>query len=460
MTRLALHLNDAGITLLDERNILYRQPGYALLEDEELTTGDAAFSQARINPRRIQHRYWSALSADPLPDRRFAHLTAADLASRQLEQMISSAGTGEAELIVAAPSYFDSAKLGLFLGIAAELGIPVIGLVDAAVAATRREYVDAAAVHVDMGLHATTLSRLSQSPQRVRLERAEVLEDCGLLALYDAWIDTIAEAFVQQSRFDPLHTAETEQRLLDSIAGWLTQAIRDESVELVLEYAGITHRAEIESLTLIGAAAPHYQAIVGKLRSIIRAGEVPALQLTDRVARLPGLSDMLKARIGGEVFALEPGATARGALARFRDLRAGEGGVSLLKQLPLDQARFVVETPESDQADGDAPTHMLYLDRAYPIESRPLVLGAGPEGVERALALGSDMPGVSRRHCTVARVNGQCVVEDHSRYGTFLNGHRISGSTVLQVGDTLRIGSPGYEFRMITTDTENGAKTA
>ena len=66
------------------------------------------------------------------------------------------------------------------------------------------------------------------------------------------------------------------------------------------------------------------------------------------------------------------------------------------------------------------------------------------------------MPGVSRRHCSLQQVNGQCVVEDFSRYGTFLNGHRIDGSSVLQIGDSLRIGSPGYEFRLITTEEHGG----
>jgi pSer/pThr/pTyr-binding forkhead associated (FHA) protein len=66
------------------------------------------------------------------------------------------------------------------------------------------------------------------------------------------------------------------------------------------------------------------------------------------------------------------------------------------------------------------------------------------------------MPGVSRQHCSLTRQNGQCILQDHSRYGTFLNGHRINGSSVLQVGDTLRVGAPGYEFQMITTDESNG----
>ncbi len=456
MSRLALYPNDAGITLLDERGIGYREPGFALLEDDDLVTGDSAFRKARVNPRRIQHRYWSQLATTPLADRRFEHLSAADLASRQLEALWQRAGAPGGEVVVAVPSYMEAGNLGLLLGIAAEFDIRVIAMVDASVAATRREYVNAVPVHIEMGLHSTTLARLAQ-PGQAQVERTEVLEDCGVYGLYDTWLNVIAEAFVQQSRFDPLHTAETEQMLLNQLATWLTQASKRDSLSLELEYANLSHRAEIESLSLIGAVAPYYQLIASKLRALYRAGEVPALQVTDRVARLPGLTDMLKARVGGEVFALEPGATARGALARTRELSPSGSGVSLRRQLPWDQAPFVVEPQAVGDDVGGAPTHLLFRHKAYEIGDEPLVIGSQTGDGGRVLPLDPDMPGVSRRHCSLARVDGRCVVEDSSRYGTFLNGHRISGSTVLQVGDTLRIGSPGFELQLITTDEQHGA---
>ena len=67
------------------------------------------------------------------------------------------------------------------------------------------------------------------------------------------------------------------------------------------------------------------------------------------------------------------------------------------------------------------------------------------------------MPGVSRRHCAVQLENGQCIVRDFSRYGTFLNGHRIDDSAVLQVGDLIRLGTPGFELRLITTEVDSGS---
>ena len=455
MSLLAAHFNDAAISVLDGERILYREPGFALLEEDKLTSGNAAFAMSRMKPRHIQNAYWSNLQNVALTDQRFRHLTSADLASRQLEQIWAAvAGHGD-RLVVAVPAYMNTGNLALLLGIAAELGIPVVALVDAAVAATRREYRDAVPVHVDLSLHSTLLTRIAQ-PGLVQVERTEVIEDSGLLALHDAWIRVIAEAFVQQSRFDPLHTAETEQALHSQLASWIGSASADNIVTMSLEYRGVSHAAEIESLQLIAAAAPVYQRIVSRLRALYRADETPAIQLSDRVAAMPGLADMLVARVGGQVFLQEPGATARGLIARCRDMQVAEGGVSLLRQLPWDQAAISVQRSPSAVHSG-RPTHVLFNSIAYEINGEPLSLGSQPEVDSRWIDLQSSMPGVSRRHCVLQSENGQCVLRDFSRYGTFLNGHQIDGSAVLQVGDQIRLGTPGFELSLITVEHANGA---
>jgi hypothetical protein len=245
--------------------------------------------------------------------------------------------------------------------------------------------------------------------------------------------------------------------VLNRLGGWLQEAGRREQVVLEIESGSITHSAEVESLSLIGAVAPWYQQIANSLRALCRADEVAAIQVTDRVARLPGLTDMLKARVGGEVYVLEPGATARGALARCRSQGGKGAGVSLLRQLPWDQSAVQAGTKDTVAVQYGVPTHLLFGAVAWDLGDAPLDLGSQAGDGGRRIVLRDDMPGVSRRHCSISRVNGQCVVEDHSRYGTFLNGHRIDGSTVLQVGDALRVGTPGYEFQLITTDENHGA---
>ena len=448
MSLLALHLNDAGLLLTDGERILCREPGFALLEDDALVTGREAWAVASLKPRRIQNHYWAELSTRPLADRRFQHLTAADLASNQLESLWKRVAKPGDKLVLAIPAYMNADSLGLLLGIAMDLEIPVVGMVDAAVAATRREYVNAVPVHVDLSLRSAMLTRLLQDGQS-QLERAAVIEECGMLELYDIWLRVIAETFVQQSRFDPLHTAETEQVLQDSILDWLGLAMTRQSVPMKVEYRGIAHQAEIESLELVSAAAPVYQNIVSNLRALYRAGETPALQISDRAARMPGLADTLRARVGGEVFILEPGATGRGLARRWSEQRSG-GAVTLVRHLPWDQSRVTVELDETDS--GALPTHVLLSDRATPIGAEALVLGTHPADGGRWLDLGRDVAGASRRHCDIVVANGQCVVTDHSRYGTFLNGHRIDGSAALQSGDVIRVGTPGVELRMIRVE--------
>lgn len=455
MSLLAAHLNDAGISICDAGRLLYREPGFALLGQVGLSTGIEAYTQARVKPRLIHNEFWSNLRTTPLPDRRFAHLSAADLVSRQLEDIWSKVAAADDAIALAVPAYMDNDSLGLLLGVAAELAIPVAAMADAAVAATRRCYEGAVPVHVDLSLHSALLTRIRQTGQ-AQLDRAEVVPDCGLQGLHDAWIRAIAEAFVRDSRFDPLHTAETEQALQDRLPDWLAAASSGGKVALDVEYRGVAHHAELEALEIVAAAAPVYHRIVSSLRALYRADETPALQLTDRAARMPGLADMLGARVGGEVFLLEAGATARGLLARCRDVPKSGSAVSLIRQLPWDQAA-VAPRPAETVRRGGQPTHVLLGDRAYRIDPRPLTLGSQSADGERSIDLAQDMPGVSRRHCVLQQENGQCIVRDYSRYGTFLNGHRIDGSAVLQVGDRIRLGTPGFELLMITAEQGDGA---
>ena len=66
--RIAAHINDAAITLLNSEGITYREPGFALLHERDLTTGAQAFANSRVHPRRVHHRHWAEMATTPLPD--------------------------------------------------------------------------------------------------------------------------------------------------------------------------------------------------------------------------------------------------------------------------------------------------------------------------------------------------------------------------------------------------------
>ncbi|MBJ89448.1 MAG: hypothetical protein CMO98_06250 [Woeseia sp.] len=452
VTRLAIHLNDADITLSDGERIIYREPGFAWLDDTGVTCGREAFLHSRIDPRRVHHKFWSDLTTSPIEEKRFSHLSAADLVSIQLEKMWMNHGDGVTELVVVVPPYMATENLSLFLGIAHELNLPVIAMVDSAVAAARRHYKGAIPIHIDLSLHNITVTRLVQ-PEMAQIDRLDIVSHAGLIPLYELWIKTVADAFVLQSRFDPLHTAALEQLLLNHLERWLLEASVHGKVLTEIEYGGNTYTASVELLELISSATPIYQKIANTLRSICRAEDLPAIQVTERVARMPGLIDILKAKVGGEIFALESGATVRGAFARCGP---GTDGISLIRQLVWDQTPIDMDGQVLEMTQSRVPTHMLFDHEAHKINDTPLILGSQETAGGRSLSLKSDMPGVSRKHCALVFKKGQCVIEDYSRYGTFLNGHRVDGSALLQVGDSVRIGSPGFEFHLITTDIDDG----
>ena len=444
MATLAISLNDAAVTAVTGSRLVYREPGYALLDGGELVTGRRAMAQARRHPRSVVNHYWRHLGVEPVQELKFRHLSPADLASRQLEELWRGERSAADGVVFAVPAWMERDSLGVLLGIAGELALPVTALVDSAVACSRRAYPGRSLLHIDLSLHTATVSRIAQDDGAVS-DRVELVDAAGLVALRDTWVAVIAEAFVRQSRFDPLHTAESEQLLHDRLDAWLETAGRSGEVRMQLEVGGHVHEATLPLITFTEAVSGIYQSLAGHVRSLIRAAEVPALQLTRHTAGLPGLVDFLVARAGGEPFVLEEAAAARGALARASAATAG--AKRLTRRLPWDQSP--VEAPAAPAREpGESPTHLLDGHRARALDEAGLAIGTSLGG-EPGITLDADMAGVSRRHCVLRRENGQSIVEDLSRYGTWLNGSRIDGSAVLQAGDSLRVGTPGQEFRLI-----------
>jgi deoxyadenosine/deoxycytidine kinase len=71
-------------------------------------------------------------------------------------------------------------------------------------------------VYVDVFLQHVQVSELVIGTE-VRHERSFEVRDCGFSNLLDGWVNLIADRFVQETRFDPLHTADSEQQLYNQV---------------------------------------------------------------------------------------------------------------------------------------------------------------------------------------------------------------------------------------------------
>jgi len=460
---LSLDLSDGGLLGVAEGGaVLGPSPGCALVEGDAPLFGDEALRRSRLFPRRVASDFWSRLDAAPMGPPFPDGLSAADLVHGHLESLWRTGRAGTDEVVLAVPGVYDDRQLGLLLGIAQALGMPVAGLVDAAVAAASAGFPGERLLHVDLGLRRAVVTEIRQGASLVR-ERVARLDRWGLDEVHDAEMRGAAAAFVRQSRFDPLHDAATEQALFDRLPAWLAALERDERATWRLPFAAgeatieVT-RSEAEAWTARFAEELSQQVSVFK-----RAGEPLTVLLSAHAARLPGLAGRLAAVRGVEVVLLPVQAAAAGALREKDAVRSPAGAIRLVTQLPHPQApegtvvgAAVILPPAAKplppRDPGRRPTHVLVGPVARAITDEPLVVGTAPPAPGRALRLEGETAGISRAHCRLFESAGSALVEDLSTWGTYVNGERVSGRAVLAAGDRIRVGSPGLELLLIAAE--------
>ena len=454
---LALEINDAGLILARDGHVVAEQPGCAMLDGREPQTGVDAARRARLQPLYAETRYWQELGTAALPRAMPAAATYADVAYAQLAHLAREAGDTGGDALFAVPAWYTREQLAVLLGVAREAGLPAVGLVDAALAASALEPVPAMVVHVELTLHRAVVSVFEHAGE-LRRTRYELLPQHGWLALQQAWVEMIAAAFVRKTRFDPLHEAASEQRLWDGLPGWLAALEPGDALTIELPAAGDTRAVDFVRADFVAAAHGIYDAVAQVLQRARPADGPLYLRVSHRWARLPGFAGRLAELRDCTVLPLPRGAAALGALAFERVLRRDPAQLALVQRLPVPLARGSARAVEPAQrvAPQDRPTHVMHLGRAWPLLREPLHVGAAPSPGRRSLAVAAG-PGVSRLHCVLDRDDDGAWLEDQSTYGTFLNGERIGGRVALRVGDRLRLGNPGVELELVRVVDGDGA---
>jgi hypothetical protein len=458
MRTLAIEINDAGIAVADGGGVLAIEPGYAVVERDRIVTGAEAVAKARLKPRQSSNRYWNALSVEPGSAGSEIQNSAAEVAFAQLHSLWKQYGEGATDAVLVVPGNYRGEQLGLVLGLAQEAGIEVRALVDSAAAASVRPYPNRQLLYVDASLYRVAATLVEQSAADASVRAEESLVTTGLASLMEAFARRISELFVRATRFDPLHRAETEQALYDKLPVWLEQFRDKERVVAVLAHHDEQLEVALERDTVLGVAAGFYRAVVQLVAYHRKAGQSMVLQVSDRLATLPGLAAELARLDDAHVEFLAPGHAARSVLLRPELIAASNGQVKLLKRLAWRvaaadlPAKAAPAVPVAGAGSRAAPTHVVYDGVVYPIGTRGLVVGREPVNGRRAIVVADQASGVSREHCELVLRDGELMLRDLSRYGTFVNEKKISGEATLHRADVIRIGSPGAELQVVTLE--------
>jgi hypothetical protein len=461
---IGLEINDSGILAaggdppklieLDEQ--AKESPGFALPQKKDLLVGKAAESKAHLFPRQILTHFWDQLNTEPLEHPgKYTPQNHAEIVYRHLSLIWQQLQTLGDELVIAVPSFYEREHLGLILGIAQELGMPLKGFVPLTLAAASHVCPDKMLLHLDIHLNRIEVVYLEQN-EHLTLRDSATTNEKGLIHLYREWVGTIAQEFVRTTRFDPLHQAASEQELYDRLPGILSH-FRHNSTMLFEITGGTTpYSITLERDLIIRRAAPIYGEILRLIKRMQKKrGEgrtSVALQLSHRLTRLPGCRQMLAAIENAQIIELERGAAAIRAPEIWNELAAQHNneGISFFTSRPW-QRPYRSKDPGSSTAKAahTRPTHVLYRSVAYPITDKPLTIGHAQDIERNDIALIGETAGVSSKHCTIELRSREIVLNVLSDQGTFVDEKRVSGSLALKLGQIIRVGTPGEQLHLI-----------
>lgn len=385
-----LEINDCELSLCHDDELVYHAPAVALVRDGDILFGDPALRLSRIYPRQTNQHYLARLNADPLPHPVARAANHADLVYLHLQEIQQVWAQDPAELLLAVPGLMSADQLGVLLGIAQECGISIAGFVDSAVAGCSTTLLPPVVHHIDLHLQRACVTRLEVNEEIRRGDTEEVTE-CGMANLLDGWLNVIADRFVRDTRFDPMHAAETEQQLFNQIYDWSVSGAAGAEIGIEIDYRDHVRRVELPKAVLEEKAGRLFERL---------ADALPAnafLALTARCARQPGILRLLQQR-GHDHVVLEPLAVSRGCALNEANIQTPDGTLRLVSHLPAlaGTEPAAAATPAAATTDsvasasaamatasGSSPTHVLVGATAIAVGagSQPLPLIQGSTGV-------------------------------------------------------------------------------
>jgi len=427
MPTLGLELSDAGLmaalgpadgihpqpVLVPDRPGTPDWPGYACSDGKTVTLGRAAEDLWFVHPRRIDLHFWARLGHDPSALQvNGKTLSSSELALMFLREFLArlEAVAGRpGRVVLAVPGAYlrdptiEEERIGLLLGLAHELKLPLVAVVDAGLAALRDPRGPGCdpslpVVLVDAGLTGADLSLLQ--PRAGRLARTAHLHlpQAGLAALRRQLTAALGNRFLRHTAFDILTDGRVEQAFFRQVHDFLQGDAPEQ--RFVIGTGARTYEMNAKREQLAADAPGAAAAMAQGLQDLLarrNGGPVPGtVALTDRAARIPGLEARLRAVTSARILRLPPQAAAVGAALLGQsaaDAPADLAEVPVWTELDLATvtpipagswrlrvARGGTGTPES------APTHLVLGGLAHPLP-RQRRFTFGPPSAEPDLAL-------------------------------------------------------------------------
>ena len=436
MSAAVIELNDCGVAVIQSGSIVASSPGIAVLKQGRVELGQAAWQSAHINPRNTFSRFWSNLNQDIFKQRTKLARHNADLAFAHLLSLHKTVGEVD-KVVFAVPGSLTTGQLSLLLGLVEASPFTATGLVDAAVAATTAVAGAGRYNHLDIHLHHTVVTSLEVS-ETVKRTAVKVINEVGMLAVQDNCVRHIADLFIQQSRFDPLHHAATEQALCNCLTQCLHELERDADTMVEIEFENNRYQARLDKEGLVAALRPIYN----KISAAVDASSVSLIN--QRLASLPAFTGHLAEAGSSKAVVLDECAVFTGCMGYIREDKAADEEIYFLTQLKAvsEPAITPVATTANQEQESElGATHILVDAKAHPLKQIPLYLSAQgtlTDSIEQG-SLCSLL--LNESTAILAPVDGPARV--------FVNGRAVTGDTEVKPGDVIGFTGSAHEFTLL-----------
>ena len=437
MSLAVFNINDAGIQVSVDGDLVRTSPGYAVLDGNRLMIGEQACLNAKLLPRWTNNRFWSQLNTNPLPNNSNDIRHHADLAFAHLEDLWLPIKKDVSDTVFIVPGYYSNENLGLLLGLSKECGLPVKGIVDQSIISACNLPLHSNVLHLDIHLHSISLTRISNTGTLIRKDVKNILET-GLYTLMDRWANIIAGQFIQSTRFDPMHNADSEQQLFNKLPAWISSLDGDTTHSFQLTVEQTEHTIAISNDNLLKACTPLYPQIVGAVRNEISGNEQTSLLVSHRFSGFPGLNDSLRLIPDINIIDLNELKSIASATLHQGEIVSESGAVNHMIQLSAGEVADQPEAPQPAKA-----THLLWRHRA-------IAIGKG-------FPLGHDLsngPTPSNDPvCTVYPRDGQLMLESSRAGAVRVNGQTVTEMMTLEPGDQLEVADEIMTLILVSSET-------
>lgn len=385
-------------------------PAVVQQRPEGHTFGDDAERSWFVNPRNVSHLFWEKLSHEPsdlagAPRPPSFSQLAFHFLQDYMRRVTAIAGSPQ-KVVLAVPGFFlrdaatEEEKVGLLLGIAGELKLPLVRIVDMACAAFGGPAAssfprDLPVIHVDVHLHATEISLLRREEKIVRRHFQHVPQ-AGYAQILRHLKNAMGNRFLRQTAFDIHEDRRLEQAFYEQTKNFLFDGVQHDNE---FRYQINTDRRSYQMTTtraqLTGDLQAFDQTLAQAVLAIARTGGEPparcAVSLSDRAARLDGLEVSLRAVGFARIFRLRPGASAMGAAG----LAEGWPVVADLADVPVETA-----VPRWAAKAGDVAVETVFR-RAEASISRPPPSHVVLNGIGYGIGVGGLSLGTSHTRTAV-----------------------------------------------------------